>query len=244
VDLVGRVVEIWRYPVSSVGGERIRGASLSAAGVAGDRQYGLIDLKTGLPAAPEKHHRWRKTLDLEAKSVGGKLPTIVFPDGYSYALNDRSLDGVLSDYFGFPTAVAAYNRAEGHVDFPLTQHRTQHFPLHLLTTASLKHLARLRQVAAIDSRRFRPTVLIETGEGDGFLEKEWIGRRLRLGAIDLTAREETKRCAMTFISQPGLDDDPEILRSILRHNKCNLGIYCSVDSSGTIQVGDELFIEG
>ncbi|MET0675468.1 MAG: MOSC domain-containing protein [Bradyrhizobium sp.] len=237
------MTEIWRYPLSSVGGERVHSAELNATGVAGDRQYGMIDLATGRAVAPEKDHRWRKALHLEAKSVAGKLPTIVFPDGHSYALNDRSLDGALSDYFGVATAVAAYDREEGHFDFPLTEHRTQHFPLHLLTTASLRHLAGLRQVEAIDSRRFRPSVLIETSEGAGFLEDRWVGRRLRLGAVDLTAREATKRCGMTFVSQPGLEDDPEILRNILRHNKRNLGIYCTIDSIGTIQVGDGLFIE-
>ena len=94
---------------------------------------------------------------------------------------------------------------------------------------------------AIDSRRFRPTVLIEPSKGNGFLEKEWIGRRLRLGEIDVTAPDEAKRCGMTFISQPGLEDDPEILRSILRHNKRNLGIYCSIESVGAIRLDDQLF---
>lgn len=218
-------------------------ADVSSAGVAGDRQYGMIDLATGRAAAPEKDHRWRKALHLEARSVSGKLPTIFFPNGHAYALDDRSLDGVLSDYFGFAVAVAAYDREEGHFDFPLTQHRNLHFPMHVLTTTSLEHLAGLRQVDAIDSRRFRPTVLIET-IGDGFLEDRWIGRQLRIGAVELTAKEKTKRCGMTFIAQPGLDDDPEILRSILRHNKRDLGIYCSIDKIGTLQVGDELFIGG
>lgn len=240
---VGRIAEIWRYPVSSVGGERVSSAELCAAGVVDDRQYGMIDRASGLAATPEKDHRWRKALHLEAQSVAGKLPRILFPDGQSYALDDRSLDGVLSDYFGFAVAVATYDREEGHFDFPLTRHRNAHSPVHVLTTSSLEHLATLRQVAAIDSRRFRPTVLIHTS-GDGFLEKDWIGRRLRLGAIALNAREETKRCGMTFVSQSGLDDDPEILRTVLRHNKRNLGIYCSVDIPGTLRVGDELVIEG
>ena len=78
--------------------------------------------------------------------------------------------------------------------------------------------------------------------GSGFLEKEWIGRHLRLGTIDLTAQEETKRCGITLISQPGFDEDPDVLRTILRHNKRNLGIYCSIDNLGSIQLGDTLSI--
>ena len=116
--------------------------------------------------------------------------------------------------------------------------------MNLLTTASLEHLGRIRQVAAVDGRRFRPTVLIETSSGSGFLESQWVGRRLRLGAISLKAQEHTKRCGVTFISQPGLEEDPEIPRSTLRHNRRNLGIYCSIDGTGTLQPGDELLVEG
>jgi hypothetical protein len=49
---------------------------------------------------------------------------------------------------------------------------------------------------------------------------------------------------VTFVSQPGLEEDPEILRKILRNNKRNLGIYCSIALSGTIALGDEVFVEG
>lgn len=239
---VGRIAEIWRYPVSSVGGEAVAFADLSAAGVAGDRQYGLIDAASGLPAAPENDRRWRKALYLEAKCVGGTRPTLFFPSGVSYPINDRSLNGVLCDYFGFAVAVAAYDHTVLRFGLPLTQFRHRHFPMHLLTTTSLDHLATLQEVAAIDSRRFRPTVLVETREREGFLEDGWMSNRLRLGAIDLTVRQETKRCGMTFIPQPGLDEDAEILRNILRHNKRHLGIYCSIENSGTVHIGDELFI--
>jgi uncharacterized protein len=116
--------------------------------------------------------------------------------------------------------------------------------MHLLTSASLQHLAMLRNVEKIDCRRFRPSVLIEPIGGNGFVEHQWIGRRIHLGQVDLIAQEETKRCGMTFISQPGVDDDPEILRNILGHNGRNLGIYCGVDRGDTIEVGDEVFIEG
>jgi uncharacterized protein YcbX len=242
LDLVGRVAEIWRYPVSSVGGECVASAELSALGVSGDRQFGLIDTVTNIPAAPEKDHRWRKALHLKARSVPGDLPEIVFPNGHAFAVNEPSLNRVLSDYFGFAAGIATYAHT-GRVDFPLTRYRNRHFAAHLLTRTSLQHLAKLGNVEAIDSRRFRPTFLIELSNGSGFIEREWIGCRLRLGGIDLTTQEETKRCGMTFISQSGIAEDPEILRNILRHNKRNLGIYCSIDNVGTINVGDEFFIE-
>jgi uncharacterized protein YcbX len=242
LELVGRIVEIWRYPISSMGGEHMERVNLSPEGVEGDRQYGLIDAATGRPAVPEKDVRWRKALHLQAACIEGTLPTISFPDGQSYLLDDRSRNAVLTDYFGFAAAIAAYEHTERRFGFWLTKFRQRHFAMHMLTTASLEYLASFR-LAAIDRRRLRPTVLIEVSNGNGFVENQWIGRRLQLGAIELTAQESTKRCGVTFLSQPGLAEDTEILRSILRHNKRNLGIYCSIDATGSIQLGDELLIE-
>ena len=241
--LAGRVIEIWRYPVSSVGGERVSRATLRADGIEGDRQYGLIDTATGTPAVPEKDVRWRKALHLEACNSDCGVPVIIFPDGRRFSTSDGSLNDILSDYFGFGAAIAAYEHTVRRFEFPLTHFRHRHFPLHLLTTASLKHLANLCKTSAIDSRRFRPNVLIEVDNDNGFVETGWIGRRLRLGGIEFMAEEDTKRCGVTFVSQPGLEEDPEILRNILRNNKRNLGIYCSIASGGTIEVGDQVFVE-
>lgn len=243
MTLIGRIAELWRYPVSSLAGERVESVSLTAGGVIDDRQFGLIDAETGLPAAPEKHARWRKALHLQAHSVAGQLPTITFPDGLCRAVDDRALNGMLSDYFGFETVLAAHEAIEGYPDFPRTGQRHPHFPVHALTTASLRRVAEVRQIDAVDVRRFRPTVLIETVEASGFIEKNWIGHGLRLGAVGLRVEEETTRCGVTFIEQPGVEDDPEVLRSILRHNKRHLGVNCTVDATGTLHVGDEVFID-
>lgn len=242
MDLVGRVTEIWRYPVSSIGGESLESAQLSTVGISGDRLFGLIDATTGMPAVPENEHKWRQALHLNAKTVADGLPMISFPDGSSYLLDEPGLKPALSEYFGFAVTVATYAHS-GRGDFPITHYRHQHFPAHVLTTASLRHLAKLGHVDAVDCRRFRPNVLIEPSDVSGFVEDRWIGSRLRLGEVRLIAQEETKRCGVTFISQSGLNEDPEILRNILRYNKRHLGIYCAVDSVGDIRVGDKVFIE-
>jgi hypothetical protein len=46
-DIVGRVAEIWRYPVKSMGGERVPSAMLTAAGIPGDRGWALYDEDAG-----------------------------------------------------------------------------------------------------------------------------------------------------------------------------------------------------
>jgi len=239
---IGHIAEIWRYPVSSLGGERVASTIVSVDGIVNDRRFSLIDAETGVPAAPEKHVRWRKALHLEARWADGQMPTIAFPDGACFAVDDSALNALLSDYFEFSVAVAAHGPVEGHPDFPRTEYRHAHFPMHVLTTASLRHLAQLRQVEAVDVRRFRPTVLIDTGDATGFAEKQWVGRSLRIGAVAVQAIEETTRCGMTFVAQPGVEDDPDILRTILRNNRRHLGINCNVDGAGTLHEGDEVVV--
>lgn len=228
--------------MTSVGGERVTAVELTAEGVEEDRQYGLIDARDGSPAAPEKEPRWRKALHLQAQGSRDRLAQLTFPDGRYYALDDRALNAELTAYFGFAVCVAAYEHTRRRNGFPITRYRHPHFPVHLLTSASLTQLGKFGSSGPPDSRRFRPTALIAT-EGEGFVENHWIGRRLRIGAVELSAHENTKRCGVTLVSQPGLDEDPEILRNILRHNGRHLGIYCAIEAPGAIRTGDEVLVD-
>ena len=149
------------------------------------------------------------------------------------------MNTLLSDYFGFAVAVAAHLPSNGFRRIP---YRHEHFAVHLITSSSLRRLAELRKVEQVDVRRFRPTLLVETDDAPCFLEKNWTGKGLALNSTELLVREETTRCGMTFISQPGIEDDPEILRTILRNNKRHLGVSCAVDVAGNFCVGDDVAI--
>lgn len=45
--LVGKLKEIWRYPVKSLGGSKVESAHVHEYGIAGDRGWALIDTNTG-----------------------------------------------------------------------------------------------------------------------------------------------------------------------------------------------------
>lgn len=59
---IGRVAEIWRYPVSSLGGEPLDTVAVSPGGLASDRRFGLFDRSNERAAAPEQEPRWRPAL--------------------------------------------------------------------------------------------------------------------------------------------------------------------------------------
>ncbi|MEX2628057.1 MAG: MOSC N-terminal beta barrel domain-containing protein, partial [Ilumatobacteraceae bacterium] len=42
-----RVVELWRYPVKSLQGERIESCDVGEHGLVGDRAWGLVDQRSG-----------------------------------------------------------------------------------------------------------------------------------------------------------------------------------------------------
>ena len=88
----------------------------------------------------------------------------------------------------------------------------------------------------------RPTIFLLTDDPNGFVEDEWIGSTLHFATVKARIFERTKRCGMTLIAQPELDEDPEILRSILRQNGRHLGVYCDVLEPGTLTVGESVYL--
>lgn len=242
MKLLGTIKEIWRYPISSLGGEQVDSVEITQDGIAQDRTWCLADALSRHPAAPEKEQRWRPALFLFSR-LTSQYPEIGFPDGAWLSIRDARLAAKLRSHFGFDVSVLPYSKACGRTsDDYLATNRYDPSPVHLLTTSSLDLLSNLASQSGIDSRRFRPTITLQTSAEPEFLEKAWIGKRLQIGQAVLHAIEETKRCGMTLIAQPGLDETPEILRSILRHNQRNLGIYCTVDTPGLVTTGAPAYI--
>ena len=53
------------------------------------------------------------------------------------------------------------------------------------------------------------------------------------------ANDRAKRCGMTLVAQPGIVEEPDVLRAIVRKNRRYLGIYCDVIEPGNVSAGDE-----
>ena len=242
-ETAGTIAEIWRYPVSSLGGEMLNSVELGETGIAGDRGWCLTEAHSRQPAAPEKEPRWRPALFLQSR-LQRELPEIGFPDGSWFPVDAAALRTRLSEHFGFDVVVRPYGTAAGAAsDLEPAVNRYEPSPLHLVTTGTLDHLSSLLGTGDVSSRRFRPTVLLRTASGAQFEEPSWMGRPIRIGSALVEVSEEAKRCGMTLIAQPDLAEQPEILRTILRHNRRNLGVYCTVTLPGSISVGEPAVVE-
>jgi uncharacterized protein YcbX len=104
---VGVVSQLWRYPVKSMGGERLEALALTSRGVHADRLWAIRDERqnviTGakkLPALLTCSARFARPPDPDA-GPGHVPPVIVrFPDGTEPASDDPGIHAKLSDLVG------------------------------------------------------------------------------------------------------------------------------------------------
>jgi uncharacterized protein YcbX len=111
-------------------------------------------------------------------------------------------------------------------------------PVHVLTKTSLATIG--GEIGSdLDVRRFRPNVLLSLGDpDDGLPESGWTGARLTLGGAVLDVTMSTVRCVVPSRAQPGIEVDRRITKAVATRAQRCLGVYCWVDSGGSVRVGD------
>ena len=116
-------------------------------------------------------------------------------------------------------------------------------PLHILTSASLAHCKQLLPAADWDLRRFRPNIVIDTlSQFSGLVEQAWLGKKLRIGDLEINCNDTAIRCGAVTREQQGLPFDKSLLRTIVKQTAQNLGIYGDIIGAGQIQAGDSVFL--
>jgi uncharacterized protein YcbX len=275
MSTVGTVSEIWRYPVKSIAGERVTAADLDTLGIPGDRRYALRNLDTGKIISAKLPKLGRELLALQAvlDETTGRIPV----DHDGEVLGDvgrEELDRALSERLGVPVRIEAATTAdevyesywpenEGlalsdiQTDLPvamLTEKGTfvDLAALHLVTTSALRHLDALAAASVIAVERFRPSLVIDTGSSEGFVENEWADTMASLGAARISITTASPRCVMTTLAQPGLPEDRAVLKTLAAENRHDygglgdfacLGVYAEVVEGGRVAVGDELTLD-
>ncbi|HUA35559.1 MAG TPA: MOSC N-terminal beta barrel domain-containing protein [Candidatus Binataceae bacterium] len=116
--------------------------------------------------------------------------------------------------------------------------------MHVIATGTLRHLANLAPGSIFDSRRFRPSIVVDTGvRDDTFLEDEWLGGTLVIGTLRIVKMQPALRCVMTTHPQEDLQRDYKILRTAASHHQVNVGVFASIEKGGRVNVGDPVFLE-
>jgi uncharacterized protein YcbX len=113
-------------------------------------------------------------------------------------------------------------------------------PLHLITRTTLDRMAALSGLDAFDVQRFRPNILIDNDDaGSGFIEDEWLGRRLAIGsAVTVEITIPVIRCVMTTHAQGDLPRELGVLRAVAAHHGALAGVYAKPIEFGIVRTDD------
>jgi uncharacterized protein YcbX len=238
---IGHVEAIFRYPVKSMGGERLEVANLGWHGLDGDRRLAFrrIDDRSEFPWLTAS-----KLPDLllfaphrREGGTEGDLPThIRTPDGEELSVFGEELDAEIGRRHGAP--VQLMKMKHGIFD---------EASLSVIASDTASEITRLAGRSP-DIRRFRPNVVARLLRSGPFQEDAWVGGVLSFGegddapAIAVTMRDE--RCSMVNLDPDSAHSAPEVMKAVVRANQNNAGIYGTVTRIGRLAVGQTIFLRG
>jgi uncharacterized protein YcbX len=231
---LGQLAEIWRYPVSTLGGERLAVADLVSTGIAGDRLYGLYDEATDEPSAPHRQKRWRQAPEALAQLDGQDVAVSLDRRNWH---KDEDAAAMLSEHLGFRVSLRSYAAQNARKLYKPA-------PIHLVTTASLRALAKIIPDSILDVRRFRPSLVVDIPGTDDFIEQTWLGHRIRVGQTMLHVTAPCVRCPFASLGQgPEVSFDKNVHGAITQKADSHFGIYCDVVTPGLLHAGDPVVLE-
>jgi hypothetical protein len=208
------VAELWRYPVKSLAGERLEEATIRRDGVAGDRLVQVYDAR-GRVITARTHPDLlghRGTLGPDGE------PRI---DGWPWASAEAAAR--IADALGWTPRLERFVGDE----------RFDVLPLLVATDGAI-------QALGVDGRRLRPNIVV--GDVEGLAEREWPGRRLRIGEVVIAVAKLRARCVMTTYDPDTQAQDPAVLRRIVREFGGTMALDCAVETGGAVRVGDPVVL--
>jgi len=145
----------------------------------------------------------------------------------------RDIDEPLPDFSVFPPEVMEFESPPGtYYDC---------WPLMIMSTSSVRSMQGALPDSVIDVRRFRPSLVVDTGDQTGHPEFAWAGKTARIGECEIEFQSACPRCVMvTREINDDLPADRAILRHIVRDLDQNVGVYAKVTKPGAIKTTDQL----
>ncbi|MFC5930398.1 MOSC domain-containing protein [Cryobacterium melibiosiphilum] len=224
---------------------------LRSDGPVDDRVFAVVDLAAGRvlktvdnPSLVGCEAHWQAG-ELVVEVVGQQLAATPGTDGrrvtldyWGRAVTMTVVDGpwapALSRLLGRGVALARIE-APGGVVYGDT--------VALVSTGSLERLA-LESGIPVDSRRFRSTFTIDTGDADAHTEDFWNGRKLEVGGATLLVGAGIPRCAVIDLDPDTGDRGSNLLKTLggyrLEAGEINFGVYARVVRPGVVSVGDHV----
>lgn len=235
---IGIVAQLWRYPVKSMRGERLRAAAFDLSGMVGDRRYALVS--TAAPTGkPRLTSRERTGMLLYTPSLGpdpetsdpnALTGTILTPAGQHLPLPSPQLTAQLQQDLAAPDATLDLEHSP---DKPLTDVRALSF----ISTATLDFLQN-ELGEAFTPQRLRNNLILTLHDPTPFAEEALEGQHLRFGntpgAPTFRIHEPIPRCRIVTLDPQTAETNPTLLRYLAKHRGGRVAMYATVLTPGTI----------
>jgi uncharacterized protein YcbX len=235
---VGHIREIVRYPIKSMAGVSTESAMLGWHGLDGDRRFAFRRIGDDsafpwLSAGRLPDLVLYQPVGLDNTGGEAKPTHVRTPSGALVELRSAKLDAEISRRFGSPVELMHLKHGifdEGAIS--------------AISLATIAGIGREAGIEDLDRRRFRANIVLETEGSEPFLEDEWVGGTLVFGngaqppAVSVTMPD--LRCVMVNLDPETAAKDSRVMKSIVRLNQNNAGVYATVIRTGMIELGDRV----
>lgn len=220
----GHLVEIWRYPVTGLMGERLQRVRLDA-GLDRDRTVGPWDVDAARFLAVEDHPQLRLA---QARTEGDGL-LVRLPDGTEVVVGAPSAEAAFSAWLDRRVELRPVGDGHGGVAAPVR----------VLSLSSIAALAREHPSGQWDARRFRPHLLVVV-PGVDFGEDDWVGSQVEAGVGRIEVDEPIGCSERWGLRQVGLAADPAIVSTVRAAHGGTVGVSGRVVRAGVVELGDAI----
>ena len=232
------IAELWRYPVKSMGGERVESLELRVSAVVGDRRWAVRNTETGKIASAKRPRPYGQLLEWNARAQADGRVIVTAPEGWEFVAGSGELDAALTEALGEPVQVVEVEEgreetygsewpeipgtvlSDVEIDLPvavLTEKTSfvDASAVHIIVNQSMAHLASLLEGVKLGVRRFRPNIVLDAHGDIGsreFADLAWKDLDVKVGDAELRIADATPRCVMTTLAQPGYDQAKSVLQ--------------------------------
>ena len=232
------ISELWRYPVKSMGGERVESLELRTSAVVGDRRWAVRSAETGKIASAKRPRPYGQLLSWSARTQADGGLVVVSPGGREYTVGSSELDAALTEALGEPVRLVEVEEgrdetygsewpeipgtvlSDVEVDLPIAAvtEKTSFVDasaVHIIVNQSMAHLASLLDGVKLGVERFRPNVVLDAHDDAGsgeFADLAWKDLDVKIGDVELRIGDATPRCVMTTLALPGYEQAKSVLQ--------------------------------
>ncbi|MEM7454757.1 MAG: MOSC N-terminal beta barrel domain-containing protein [Planctomycetota bacterium] len=238
MKLIGRIEKLFTYPVKSMSGVAVDQALLGWHGLVGDRRLGVR--KTGATSSfpwltasklPELLLYHPTSCDPASEE---QLPTHVrTPEGLELDIRSDELRAEIASRAGIDIELMSIKH--GIFDDSVAS---------IIASQTVAHVCQEGGVPT-DSRRFRANIEVSCTELDPFGEDSWVGKTIIFGestdSPSVLINKRDVRCKMIGLDPDTAEYNPEIVKTAVRLNENNAGVYATVLRPGRLKVGDPFF---